>query len=273
MKSLTLKKTIIVRYGRIFLDQPYRTVIRAGSVINCRTINGVLYGVLPGGKPLKYISKNPKCIWLSMIPREAIDIESISEDLKEYFIEGDNNIAPFPCFAKDQGLHKVIMYPDCSFTDFYDDKCTLKKEALISKEDTSIQSIVDKDLQGKTLIAFRKHDEMEVGLIGTITSVRANISPYDVATSHDNLEVGKSYYIKDSNDLYNWRGYGGKIIDIQRNDDNTIISYYEITDFNRISNKVKTLALNPNIIFIEQKFDTLIEYMLQNRLIAKIICL
>ena len=74
MKYLTLRKTIIVRYGHIFLSQPYRTVIRAGGVIKCRTINGVLYGVLPEGKPLKYLSKDPKCIWLPMIPREAIDI-------------------------------------------------------------------------------------------------------------------------------------------------------------------------------------------------------
>ena len=273
MKYLTLRKTIIVRYGHIFLSQPYRTVIRAGGVIKCRTINGVLYGVLPEGKPLKYLSKDPKCIWLPMIPREAIDIESISEDLKEYFIEGENNIAPFPCFAKDQGLHKVKMFPDCSFVDFYDDKCVLKKEALISKEDTSIQSLIDKDLQGKTLIAFRKLDELEIGLIGTITSVRGSVVPYEVATAHDNLEIGKSYYIKEVEDLYSWRGYGGKIIDIKRNDKNTIISYYEITDFNRISNKVKTLALNPNIIFIEQKFDSLIEWMLQDRLIAKIVCI
>ena len=166
MKSLTLNKTIIVRYGRRFLDQPYLTVIESGSIIKCRSIDGVLYGVLPGGKPLKYLSKNPKCIWLSKIPREAIDIKSISEDLKEYFIAGENNIAPFPCFAKDQGLHKVKMFPNCSFVDYYDDSCVLKKEALISKDDLSIRTHIDEVLHGRTLIAFRKLNELEVGLIG-----------------------------------------------------------------------------------------------------------
>ena len=272
MKSLTLNKTIIVRYGRRFLDQLYLTVIESGSIIKCRSIDGVLYGVLPGGKPLKYLSKNPKCIWLSKIPREAIDIKSISEDLKEYFIDGENNIAPFPCFAKDQGLHKVKMFPNCSFVDYYDDSCVLKKEALISKDDLSIRTHIDEVLHGRTLIAFRKLNELEVGLIGPLTSVRANVGQYEVETPHDEIEIGKSYWIKKVEDLYSWRGYGGKIIDIKRNDDNTVIRYYEITDFNRMSDRIKTLTLDSNILLIEKKHDTLIESILQIGLIAKIIC-
>ncbi|MBD5213533.1 MAG: hypothetical protein HDS75_01750 [Bacteroidales bacterium] len=272
MKSLTLNKTIIVTYGRRFLDQPYMTVIESGSIIKCRSIDGVLYGVLPGGKPLKYLSKNPKCIWLSKIPREAIDIGSISKDLKEYFIDGENNIAPFPCFAKDQGLHKVKMFPDCSFVDYYNDSCRLKKEALISKDDLAIQDLVDDVLRGRTLIAFRRISEMGVGLIGPLTSVRAIVGFYEVGTPHKDIQRGKSYYIIDIADLYSWRGYGGKIIDIQRNDDNTVIRYYEITDFNRMSDKIKILTLNSNILLIEKKHDTLIESILQIGLIAKIVC-
>lgn len=207
-----------------------------------------------------------------MIPREAINIESITEDLKPCFISGENNIAPFPCFAKDHGLYKVKMYPDCSFIDYYEDNSILQKEALISRDDMSIQGHIDEALHGKTLIAFRKLNEMEVVLIGPLTSVRANVGKYEVETPHDEIEVGKSYWFKNAGNLYSWRGYGGKIVERHQNENNIIISYHEIQDFNRISKKIKTLTPNSEMILIENKCETLLQEVLQIGLIAKIIC-